>query len=76
MESAIYAALVALLDEEQATPRDISRLFLDGLSPRVQRVKDPVAWNTGTTVRCLAKGCRSKPASRCSTHPVLSQRGG
>lgn len=45
MESAIYAALVALLDEEQATPRDISRLFLDEVYrlQLLQRVKDPVA---------------------------------
>jgi hypothetical protein len=45
MESAIYSALVALLYDTQATPRDISRIFLD---PKYRnrllgQVKDPVA---------------------------------
>lgn len=45
MESAIYSSLVALLDEEQATPRDISRLFLDDEYRRelLLKVNDPVA---------------------------------
>lgn len=45
MESAIYSALVALLYEEQPTPRDISRLFLDE-KYRLEllvNVRDPVA---------------------------------
>ncbi len=45
MESALYAALVALLDDPQATPRDLSRLFLDeGYRQRLlANVTDPVA---------------------------------
>jgi hypothetical protein len=45
MESAMYAALVALLDEPQATPRDLSRLFLDSdyRERLLASVSDPVA---------------------------------
>lgn len=45
MESAIYSALVALLYEDHATPRDISRIFLDAeyRTGLLQKVKDPVA---------------------------------
>lgn len=45
MESAIYAALAVLLFAKQATPRDISRLFLDEVFRHqlLQHVTDPVA---------------------------------
>ncbi len=45
MESALYAALVALLDDPQATPRDLSRLFLDEAYRErlLTSVSDPVA---------------------------------
>lgn len=45
MESALYAGLVALLDEPQATPRDLSRLFLDDEYRQhlLAHVNDPVA---------------------------------
>jgi len=45
MESAIYSSLVALLYEDQATPRDISRLFLNANYRHrlLKKVQDPVA---------------------------------
>lgn len=45
MESAIYSSLVALLDEPNATPRDISKIFLDDEYRRklLLKVNDPVA---------------------------------
>jgi hypothetical protein len=45
METAIYSALVALLDEPQATPRDIPRLFIDPAFRQrlLRQVTDPVA---------------------------------
>jgi hypothetical protein len=49
MDSAIYSALVALLYEEQPTPRDISRLFLDDNDrlDLLENVRDPVALEYG-----------------------------
>ncbi|HMN12488.1 MAG TPA: type IV secretion system DNA-binding domain-containing protein [Bellilinea sp.] len=45
MENVLYSALVALMDEEHATPRDISRIMMDAeyRTELLQRVKDPVA---------------------------------
>jgi len=45
MENVLYSALVALMDEEHATPRDISRILMDAeyRTELLQRVKDPVA---------------------------------
>lgn len=45
MENVLYSALVALMDEEHATPRDISRIMMDPeyRTNLLQRVKDPVA---------------------------------
>lgn len=71
MESAIYAALVALLDETQATPRDISRLFLDEAYrlKLLQRVKDPVAleyWHD-------EYGMSSEGVQKQTREPVLNR---
>ncbi|NLF76924.1 MAG: hypothetical protein GX573_14595 [Chloroflexi bacterium] len=45
MENALYSALVALMYEPHATPRDISRLMVDAeyRTGLLQHVKDPVA---------------------------------
>lgn len=45
MESALYAALVALLSDDHPTPRDISRIFLDAeyRQKLLEQVTDPVA---------------------------------
>ena len=45
MENVLYSALVALMDEAHATPRDISRIMMDAeyRTELLQRVKDPVA---------------------------------
>lgn len=45
MESAIYSALAALLYDSEATPRDISRMFLDPVYRQqlLRKVDDPVA---------------------------------
>ncbi len=45
MENALYSALVALMDEPHATPRDIARLMVDAeyRATLLQHVKDPVA---------------------------------
>lgn len=45
MENVLYSALVALMYEQNATPRDISRIMMDAeyRTELLQQVKDPVA---------------------------------
>ncbi len=71
MENALYSALVALLHEEQATPRDIARLFLDAKYRKrlLEKVDDPVAWEYWHD----EYNKRSDGAKRQVSEPVLNR---